>query len=85
MESNKNLVVALREALKKGIVNFTFTKKDGTIRHATGTRNLTLAESKTGTSVPAPTSGRVNENAYFDLDKCAWRSFFPANVLSIEG
>ena len=84
MENTNTTATALREALKKGIVRFTFYKKDGTIREATGTRNLSFAEKTTGESIPAPKSGRINENAYYDLDKKAWRSFIPENVVSID-
>lgn len=85
MENKTATAMALREALKKGIVRFTYYKKDGTLREAIGTRNLTLAENKTGVAIPAPKTGIVNENAYYDLDKQAWRSFIPENVVSIDG
>ena len=74
----------LRIALRRGAVRFTFYKKDGTIREAYGTRNLDVAAVKTGNpSIPKP-YGAKNLNAYYDLDKGAWRSFIPENVCSID-
>lgn len=73
----------LRALLSKGAVRFTFFKKDGTIREAYGTRNLSVATRKTGVSVPAP-YGKPNPNAFYDLEKSAWRSFIPENVASID-
>ena len=74
---------ALRAALAQGAVRFTFYKRDGSIREAYGTRNIAVASAKTGASVPAP-YGRPNPNAFYDLEKGAWRSFIPENVCSID-
>ena len=57
---------ALREALRKGAVRFTFFNKDGSIREAYGTRNIQVASATTGASVPAP-YGKPNPNAFYDL------------------
>jgi hypothetical protein len=74
----------LRIALRRGAVRFTFYKKDGTIREAYGTRNLAVASTKLGgVSIPKP-YGEKNPNAYYDLEKRAWRSFIPENVCSID-
>ena len=74
----------LRTALSKGVVRFTFTKKDGTTRHAIGTRNLAVATATTGATIATP-CGTPNPNAFYDLEKLAWRSFVPTNVVSIDG
>ena len=74
---------ALRNALAKGAVRFTFYKKDGSIREAYGTRNLAVATACVGTAIPAP-YGKPNPNAFYDLEKEAWRSFIPENVCSID-
>ena len=78
------MATELRQALKKDIVRFSYFKKDGSLREAVGTRNLNKAEEKIGCAIPAPKTDQVNENAYFDLDKKAWRSFIPENVVSID-
>ena len=75
----------LRYLLSIHIVRFTFLKKDGTLRHAVGTRNIALAERKTGESIAAPASGRENPYAYFDIEKLAWRSYCPDSIMSIDG
>ena len=74
----------LRTALSKGVVRFTFTKKDGTTRHAIGTRNLAVATATTGATIATP-CGTPNQNAFYDLEKLSWRSFVPTNVVSIDG
>ena len=78
------MATELRQALKKGIVRFSYFKKDGSLREAVGTRNLNKAEEKIGCAIPTPKTDQVNENAYFDLDKKAWRSFIPETVVSID-
>jgi hypothetical protein len=76
---------ALRNALAKGAVRFTFYKKDGSIREAYGTRNLAVATATLGgISIPKP-YGKPNPNAFYDLEKQAWRAFIPENVCSIDG
>lgn len=80
------LIDTLQTALAKGVVRFTFTKKDGTTRHAIGTRNLAKASAYLGgATIPPVGGGNANPNAYYDLQKCAWRSFVPSNVVSIDG
>lgn len=75
----------LRNALAKGAVRFTFFKKDGSIREAYGTRNLAAATAKSG-GIPIPKPyGKPNPNAFYDLEKQAWRAFIPENVCSIDG
>lgn len=78
------LVKNLRAILAHNIVSFTYTKRDGTTRHARGTRNIALAEKAAGYFIPTPQTTNTNENAYFDLDKMGWRSFVPELVVSID-
>ena len=75
---------SLRTLLAKSIVRFTYRKADGTLRNAIGTRNLSLVYERTGVSVPAP-KGAENPNAYFDLEKMAWRSFRSDSLVRIDG
>lgn len=70
---------ALRERLIAGIVHFSFTKKDGSLRDAFGTLHkdritITAGESAT----PNPLVG-----TYFDLEANAWRSYTIANLVAI--
>lgn len=77
--------VILQEKLNKGIVLFTFLKKDGTHRLALGTRNVGLlsglgfdnAETE-GNRKPSP-----SVLVYFDLQKEDWRCCLRTNVLDI--
>lgn len=73
----------LHTLLGYNIVSFTFRKVDGTIRHAIGTRNLDLARRQSGEHIPTP-KGEEQPNSYFDLDKMAWRSYKPQNLISID-
>ena len=73
----------LHNLMKRNIVEFTFRKKDGTIRHARGTRNLEIASVALGYAVRIP-KGEEQPNSYYDLDKDGWRSYIPANVMSID-
>lgn len=73
----------IKEQLEKGIVTFTFEKKDGSVRTARGTRcfdnPLAVGENYVppkGTSVPK--EGIIT---YWDLDKSAWRSFTESSYI----
>ena len=74
----------LQSLLAHNIVCFTFRKVNGEIRHAVGTRNLTLAEIHTNTTIPTP-KGAEQPNSYYDVDKMGWRSYKPENIISIDG
>ena len=74
----------LRTLLRNNIVAFTFRKKNGEIRHALGTRNLTLAEKYTNTCIPTPT-GNEQPTSYYDVERGDWRSWKEGNVISIDG
>ena len=68
------------EELKIGIKKFSFTKVDGTIREAQGTRNIDIiAEAN---SLP---KGVIKDNdnviRYYDVDKVEWRSFKVDNFI----
>jgi len=73
----------LHTLLAHNIVYFTFRKVNGEIRHAKGTRNLTLAEIRTNTNIPRP-KGPEQPNSYFDIEKMGWRSYKPENLISID-
>lgn len=62
----------LRIALRNGIVHFSFVKKDGSLRNAKGTTNLSEVPSQFH-----PTTGRQSSPkvvVFFDLIKNEWRS-----------
>lgn len=74
---------ALHTLLAHNIVYFTFRKVNGEIRHAVGTRNLTLAEIRTNSNIPTP-KGPEQPYSYFDIEKMGWRSYKPENIISID-
>lgn len=73
----------LRTLLAHNIVYFTYRKVNGEIRHAIGTRNLTLAEIHTHTTIPTP-QGAEQPHSYYDVEKMGWRSYKPENLISID-
>lgn len=83
MTDNKTLNETLRRLLATNIVCFTYKKVNGEIRHAKGTRNLTLARAHTGESIPTPT-GYEQPNSYYDVESLGWRSYRPENLISID-
>ena len=79
----------LRTLLAKNIVRFTYRKVDGTLRQAIGTRNLDLARNYYNGKgidhyIPTP-KGAEQPYSYYDLEKMAWRSYKPSNLISIDG
>lgn len=71
-------IVKLHTKLKAGVVNFSFIKKDGTIRNAIGTlcTSLFTYESKGSDKVE-----QSNLLKYYDLEANAFRSFIIINLL----
>lgn len=73
-------IASLRNAMKKGVVKFTYKKVTGEIRTALGTLNFPFSgryekssdDSKCSSSVP-----------YMDVEKNAWRSFNIANLINV--
>ena len=67
------------------VVNFTFKKKNGELRHARGTKKMDKIESIDEGAIPsgkgAPKTGVI---AYLDLDKPAYRSFNEDSLVSVE-
>lgn len=76
--------ILLRNLLRNNVMAFTYRKVNGEIRHAIGTRNLTLAENYTDTRIPTPT-GDMQPNSYYDVEKNGWRSWKDGSVISIDG
>ena len=68
--------VKFNEALKDGLVTFSFWKKDGTIREAKGTKCMILIPKEDQPKALTPESvAPVQTIAFYDIDKKAWRSF----------
>ena len=72
----------LHDALKDGVVTFSFTKKDGSERIAKGTLKRDLVpeyEAKTD----RPPTKNYGAMTYYDLEKNAFRSFKIVNLIGI--
>ncbi len=68
----------LRDRLLKGIVHFSFQKKDGSLREAYGTLQQDKITIPAGDSKPNEAIG-----TYFDLEANAWRSYTIANLVAV--
>ena len=70
----------LRKAMAQGIVKFYFQKVDGSIREAFGTLAKNLIPATQGES-----NRKRNDTVqtYYDSEKCDWRCFKVANLISI--
>ena len=76
------LVEQLKEKLKSGkIVKFAYLKSNGEVRVAFGTTNTDFVKDK----VCGWGESRVSygTTAYFDLEKCGWRSFRWENLIAV--
>ena len=71
------MLVRFRQMLQNGFVTFSFIKKDGTHRMATGTLypHLIPVDKHPGTSSGDQRTPNFSVINYFDLDKQDWRSF----------
>ena len=67
--------VKFNEALKDGVVTFSFWKKDGSIREAKGTTLLLLVPKDKQPKGMKAVSHQPSAISFFDLDKGEWRSF----------
>ena len=75
-------VLELKKSLKKGIVTFQYKKKDGTIRTAKGTTNVSIIEDNyiyKGGEGPS----RYGYTSYWDVDKNDWRCFNEKSFIGI--
>ena len=81
----KTLIEQLKEQLKVGIVEFTYTKKDGSTRTAKGTTKQTVI-TESGGNLPKGTGMDVSDavTRYYDLNSNGWRSFKNDNLVSID-
>lgn len=71
-------VIRLKEAMQNDIVEFTFIKKDGSLRAAKGTTSnqFFTYEKKTDRTTPS------HLVTYFDIEKQSFRCFKAANLVA---
>ena len=66
----------LRNKLRSGIWRFSYFKKEGSIREARGTLDMSLIpEDRHPKGNPSDVLAPAGTFSYYDLDKNAWRSF----------
>ena len=67
------MIELLKTKMVNGVAHFAFQKKDGSIREAFGTIQSNVAAAKTnGNGISREC---YNTTAFFDIEKCEWRSF----------
>lgn len=88
MEENYNVMQRIKEvnisqfknALRNGVVEFKYTKKNGDERTAKGTLNINIMGDE---NVPKGTGYEISDNniRYYDLNSEGWRSFITENLI----
>ena len=69
------------QALRNGVVTFSFWKKDGSIREAKGTTHPVLIPLDKRPKGEKAVSSQYSAISFFDLDKQDWRSFSITNFI----
>jgi len=81
---DKTLAQELRERLNKGIVAFSYTKKNGERRDAVGTRNPGKLD-ELGGVLPKGTGHEIAGTiAYWDTNSNGWRSCCEDSIIEIK-
>lgn len=74
----------IKKELKKGIVTFSYTKKDGSIRIAKGTTNNSTLISEGATSKGGENKvANAGYTSYYDIEKKGWRCFAESKLVEI--
>ncbi len=75
----------LRKRLKLSVVKFSFKKKNGDIRYATGTTNTELLNIVFGLNLSPyePETKKDGITTYYDIEKRNWRSLRDENLIEI--
>ena len=71
----------LSEMLHKGTVKFQYTKKDGSVRQATGTLMSDVVKANLHGGVS--TVKNAGYTSYFDIDKQAFRCFAESRLVGV--
>jgi len=80
---DKNFIL---KQLYSGVVNLTFTKKDGEVREMNATLvTLLMEDNQIKESSPNPPDGDKNLVVCWDIDANAWRSFNVDTITEYKG
>ena len=84
--NKESLLQKLNYILKtENVVNFSYKKKNGELRHARGTKKLDRIKSIDENAIPIGEGDiKIGIVTYFDLDKSAWRSFKEELLVSLD-
>ena len=75
------MVAELKKRMHTSVVEFYFTKRDGTLRHAFGTTMPSLATKHiNGRGIPRES---VKTTPFFCVESGAWRSFRWENIVKV--
>ena len=77
----QNQIEQLKYRLHSGVVKFSFVKKDGSVRNAMGTTNLTLISESDRPKSSTNTGPRVN---FYDIQIGEWRSVSEDSEVTIH-
>ena len=86
---NKETIENLKSQMRNGVVEFSYTKKDGSTRVAKGTLNFGIMgeenQPKNGVGFPKNGVGYDSDTTtrYFDINSNGWRSFKNDNFIEI--
>ena len=72
----------LKDLMRKGIVEFTYTKKNGELRTARGTLKLDDIPDEQHPMSERDYSSDTTTR-YYDVNSCGWRSFINENFVEI--
>lgn len=75
---NEDLVEKLLLKMRSGIAEFDFVKRDGTIRHAFGTKLQSLVKDKV-----VGGEGPAGVISFWDVEKAQWRSVRPHTIVKV--
>ena len=78
-EREQNLI----EALKSGVVAFSYKKKDGTLRRAIGTKNPAFIPAEFRPKGNGDEKAAKSSITYFDMQKSQWRSIATHKAMSV--
>jgi len=75
----------LRQRLKLSVVKFSYLKKNGEKRYATGTNNIDLLNIVFGLNIKSNDSKSITDDLtiYYDVEKMGWRCLRNENLLEI--
>ena len=77
-----------KTALCNNLVKFSFTKKDGTLREAVGTLNMSYIQKTDPQAVPNSlgysSSPETDMVRYYDIERRNWRSFHEWQFNEVE-